>query len=552
MTKKIISIMLAFGILAMLFPNFAKADTYVGEVGSCGDHALYEFTTANGRFTAHGTGDMWDFDFRTRPPAWNDIKPMISSVVVRQGVNNVGNYSFYSCPNLQNVLLDAGINKIGMYAFNNCPNLVSVQLPNELTEIMQGAFSGCIGLSGITLPNSIKTLGSSTFHGCSSLKRVNIPKGVTQIGNNTFENCSSLSSIDIPTGVTSIGVAAFHGCTSLTNIQVPEGVIKIEWGAFQDCTNLTSVSLPVSLAKIGVDAFSNCYNLSDVYYAGSKAQWNAVSKDQPIFDNCSPVIHCTGDEINPPSPSPQCYTVTFDPNGGIVSTANKVITNGQTYGEMPIPIRDGYAFVGWFTAPVGGNQIMSRSPVALSSDQILYAHWSKAVKTPSLSSLTYRFSNSLGGFNYSSSYRVPLSRYQLMFGDTSLARVYYNQNKTWQGSCFGMSSTANMFFEDNSGVEISDFRQDASVPYDLLIGDHNAAWNLSLRDFIEAMQISQYSEIIQEDYRKTKNKLDDLCQAVRNFKQTGQNPVVIAVMGRKTGHAIVGYDLVDVKPSAGI
>ncbi|WP_322204081.1 leucine-rich repeat protein [Acutalibacter intestini] len=545
MTKKIISIILAFSILFILFPNTVKADTYKGEVGSCGDNGIYEFSADNGRFTAHGTGNMWDFDFRTNPPAWNNVKPQITSVIVRQGINNIGDYSFYSCPNLNSILIDTGVAKIGKYAFSNCPSLTTVQLPDGMTAILQGAFTSCTNLNSITLPDSIQELGHGSFRGCSHLERINIPKQVTRIANNTFENCSSLVSVEIPTGVTDIGISAFHGCTSLTSIHIPEGVTRIEWSAFNDCSNLTTVFLPESLTQIGVDAFSNCSNLIDVYYGGAKDQWDAVAKDQPIFDNCSPVIHYAGEDTTP-SPSPQLYTVTFDPNGGIVNTTNKIVTKGQPYGVLPTPVRSGYMFTGWFSASAGGNQITSSSIVVLSSNQTLYAHWRKTTKLPTLSDLTYRFSNSLGGFDYSSNYRVPLSRYQLMFGDTSLARVYYNQNKTWQGSCFGMSSTANMFFEEDKGIKASYFRKDASVPRDLSIGDRCVAWGLSLRDFIEAMQISQYNAIIQEDYRRTRNKLDDLCSAVRHFKETGQDPVVIAVMGKSTGHAIVGYDLIDV------
>ncbi len=44
------------------------------------------------------------------------------------------------------------------------------------------------------------------------------------------------------------------------------------------------------------------------------------------------------------------YTVTFDANGGSVSTTSKVVTKGSQYGELPTPTRKGYKFVGWFNA----------------------------------------------------------------------------------------------------------------------------------------------------------------------------------------------------------
>ena len=42
------------------------------------------------------------------------------------------------------------------------------------------------------------------------------------------------------------------------------------------------------------------------------------------------------------------YTVTFDPNGGMVSPASKSVTRGSTYGSLPTPTREGYTFDGWY------------------------------------------------------------------------------------------------------------------------------------------------------------------------------------------------------------
>ena len=43
----------------------------------------------------------------------------------------------------------------------------------------------------------------------------------------------------------------------------------------------------------------------------------------------------------------QKYIVTFDPNGGTVDTTSKEVTYGDPYGELPVPTREGYTFVGW-------------------------------------------------------------------------------------------------------------------------------------------------------------------------------------------------------------
>ena len=51
------------------------------------------------------------------------------------------------------------------------------------------------------------------------------------------------------------------------------------------------------------------------------------------------------------------------------------VTNGQAYGTLPTPSRDGYEFDGWYTKQSGGEKITASTVVNLTSDQTLYAHW---------------------------------------------------------------------------------------------------------------------------------------------------------------------------------
>ena len=71
------------------------------------------------------------------------------------------------------------------------------------------------------------------------------------------------------------------------------------------------------------------------------------------------------------------YSVTFNANGGTVSQSSKTVTQGETYGALPTPTRDGYAFAGWFDAASGGTQVTASTAVNLSGSQTLYAHWMK-------------------------------------------------------------------------------------------------------------------------------------------------------------------------------
>ncbi len=69
------------------------------------------------------------------------------------------------------------------------------------------------------------------------------------------------------------------------------------------------------------------------------------------------------------------YKVNFLPNGGEVTVKEKSITYEQTFGSLPTPTRTGYTFTGWYTDSEAGSQITASSPVNMTNDVSLYAHW---------------------------------------------------------------------------------------------------------------------------------------------------------------------------------
>ena len=69
------------------------------------------------------------------------------------------------------------------------------------------------------------------------------------------------------------------------------------------------------------------------------------------------------------------YTVTLNPNGGIVSVTTKEVTYNSTYGVLPTPTKDGYIFNGWYT--LGGVLVNENTKVEITSNQTLYAQYSK-------------------------------------------------------------------------------------------------------------------------------------------------------------------------------
>ena len=77
--------------------------------------------------------------------------------------------------------------------------------------------------------------------------------------------------------------------------------------------------------------------------------------------------------------TPSVYTVTYDPNYVTAATIKtpEPVTYGRDYGDDAVAAvdRDGYEFVGWFTAKSGGTKVLASTKVTTAKDHTLYAHW---------------------------------------------------------------------------------------------------------------------------------------------------------------------------------
>ena len=70
----------------------------------------------------------------------------------------------------------------------------------------------------------------------------------------------------------------------------------------------------------------------------------------------------------------ECF-VTFDPNGGSVTTTGKWVVRQSAYSTLPTPAFPGYRFAGWYTRQEGGARVESDTVVPTAEDHTLYAHW---------------------------------------------------------------------------------------------------------------------------------------------------------------------------------
>ena len=147
-------------------------------------------------------------------------------------VREIGDWAFYQC-GITSLNIPGSLTNIGgVAAFQECSNLTSVIIANGVTNIGQQAFAYCGKLTSVSIPESVTTIGNCAFCNCNSLTSITIPNSVTDIGNGTFQYCSGLTSITLPNSITNTGEATFYHCSNLTTVTIPESVTTIGAGAF--------------------------------------------------------------------------------------------------------------------------------------------------------------------------------------------------------------------------------------------------------------------------------------------------------------------------------
>lgn len=131
-----------------------------------------------------------------------------------------------------------------------CPEtLQKVYLPDGLSEIGDQAFSSCPGLRDIFLPRSVKAIGVSAFENCIGLKSIHSSDGLLTIKDRAFAGCTSLGSFYFPNGIMEIGNQSFLQCTRLSKIYIPDSCQRIGQDAFCDCPGITIHGKPGTAAE---------------------------------------------------------------------------------------------------------------------------------------------------------------------------------------------------------------------------------------------------------------------------------------------------------------
>ncbi|MBO5223849.1 MAG: leucine-rich repeat domain-containing protein [Clostridia bacterium] len=261
----------------------------------------------------------------------------IQKIDVYEGTEELAQYAFESCVDVEEVYIPSSVKKIGSNAFEDCSisnvyyggneeqwlniefedvlanplsagaNLymygelvTSFEVP-EVFEIKDYAFSNCESLKEITIPASVKIIGSEAFDSCS-IEKVNYLGSLNEwaqisvidelsmpidMGTQFYVNGELVTKVEL-NAVSTVCKHVFSYNKNLETVILHDCVTSIEEGAFSNNPNLTHVILSKKLEKIGYNAFSYCKNLKSITIPKSVTQIDGYA----FFDNKDLTVYC--------------------------------------------------------------------------------------------------------------------------------------------------------------------------------------------------------------------------------------------------------------------
>ena len=408
----------------------------------------------------------------------------VKNITIPESVREIA-YAAFKNTGIETIKLPPLLVDIGQSSLSNCKTLKSIEIPSSVERIDRAAFAGC-EFEEVRLPESLETIGTQAFDS-SKLKEIIIPKNVTTMGDSynggksSFAECKNLETVIFEEGMEKIPICALCECKSVKNITIPESVREIAYAAFKN-TGIETIKLPPLLVDIGQSSLSNCKTLKSIEIPSSVerirseaflgcTKLNAVQIPRTVtYIGTSAFSNCPDLSIYGYSGS---YAEIYANSNNIpfVVLDDEEIERGQGFDLT----KDGHCIIN--DAPYFG-----------------YNSWK----------------NWFGIFGY----KIPLERYQEVYGDSYTKHIYEQNISTWKGNCFGMSATAALFYKKK--LPVTDYVHNtgtlASGGYDNMISSNGRTY-LKLNNDSELTKLIERYQIWLES-----NEYYQLCvKAIMNY-----------------------------------
>lgn len=445
----------------------------------------------------------------------------ITGIELSDYMESIPDQAFAGCSELWKVSA-ASVTDIGVNAFSGCDKLRSFALSSAVTSLENNAFdatdflevdaanadvveaainSGAnqivIGLKNISDSLDEKTLTvpdgteSFTLRGFEkSYKNLTIISNA----NETKINRLTVESDDaIPLQMNSSKVNLYQVTAKNAGLTLVLSAADTELGLYGD-VNITTTGPNALLCKNAsfsqiASGLATKLNVSGNLIACGSLEENGFLKitdgeiiylDETDFEGIlTPVI------------------ITFDANGGGGIEESKSLWYRQKYGELPVPEREHYTFLGWYTAASEGEQVTEDTVVSVLGNQVLYAQWKLnpyIVTFDANEGIVDETSRSLDGKQEIGTLPVP-------------TRDYCDFNGWYTEKSGGTQITETTVIDQDITVyaqwtehPVSEWVEESAVPSDARIVDEK--WTYTLREYTESSS-SSLSGYTMYDTRRT-------------------------------------------------
>ena len=345
-------------------------------------------------------------------------KTEITRVILPTYVTEIPDNAVEGCTNLETVIA-YGVTKIGANAFKGCTSLKSFSLDNKITELGENANEGVEELKVMAANASVADAAINS--GAKNIT-INISKMVDSLdkeGNivNSYNNdkeivitegCESFTLISDGLSYNNLQIESHATETFISNMKfvnnkvtplklhspkVTLARVAVENSQgfalmlLADNTELnlyaavplssvskkTVLSKNVTFAEASAGVSGSALNVTGNYYI-----YGSVTNDKMLKISEGELVYINEDEF---ANMQSTATINFNANGGNVAVedASKIVTYNQTYGTLPVPTRQYFTFLGWYTEAEGGTEITENSTVNVLGEQTLYAQWAQNV-----------------------------------------------------------------------------------------------------------------------------------------------------------------------------
>lgn len=184
--------------------------------------------------------------------------------------NTLPAYSLTGMGQLTDLKFPSGLKAIGKGALSGS-GITSVIIPQGVAEIGAYAFMRCGELATVTIPSTVVSIGDRAFAYCDKLRTVDFSGGssLAEIPQGLFEACGGLQSLNLTAlaRCKEIGPWALAECRGLVTLVLPAGTAELADGSLYGTSSVQTLTLPADLSYIGDNAMSDMSALSSIMAA---------------------------------------------------------------------------------------------------------------------------------------------------------------------------------------------------------------------------------------------------------------------------------------------